>query len=148
MVIKIRQWQAHLLGIFLLLVIFLLDQGIYLINSETATGRVCQVSDKRGYRKYGRSEHFYICFTPAGQEEVKVYAGSNLSYSTDDTVEMIFKINNPRKARINTFQGFWLSHAVYYLIPFGILLAIITGIFYRSRFLVIDLSARTIKMSN
>jgi hypothetical protein len=138
-VIKINKALGYLVGLILVFVIYLIGQFFFLINTVSATGQICDITSKSGsLRRPGRVEFFYACFTTKENTTVKIRAGSNLGYEFGDTITLIYKKNNPYQARINNFYELWVEPCFFYLLPFALIMAIITAAYYESKYVVIS----------
>lgn len=148
--IKITKGYAYLLGWLISFLIYLIGQAFFFINTVKAKGFICDVSTRRssGTRYGGRVYIFYGCFvTPTG-EEIKVKLGSNLSYEMGDSIGIIYKKHHPSVARADSFKSLWLVPGLYYLIPWAIIMALLTGAYYGTKYIVIAKKPWKVWLSN
>ena len=130
--IKISKPYGYLIGVLLTFFIYFISQLFFFINTEKAEGEICNVRSSRRY------DYFYVCFTTKDNREIKMYAGTNFKYEHCDLVGVIYKRNNPTKARLNQFSALWLMPCWPYIILWGLIMAFITGIYYGSRYVIIS----------
>ncbi|MGZ8552939.1 MAG: hypothetical protein ACXWV8_06005 [Chitinophagaceae bacterium] len=148
--IKISKPYGYLSGVFLTLIIYFIGQLLFFINTEKTTGDICETRMSGGSVRYpGRSEIFYVCFTTNDNAQVKAKGGSNFEYAVGQQVGMYYKKNNPRHIRFNNFSALWLVPAWPYFILWGIIMAFVTGLYYKTRYVVIFRKPRfSIKLVN
>jgi len=132
--IKITKPYGYLIGIAAGLAIYFICQLFFFIGTAKVQGQICDIADRgrgRGIQVY------YACFTNH-DKEVIFRAGSNLDFSIGDTVNIIYKKHNPKKARIAGFLELWVLPGLYsLLIPLIIIVALITGLYYGNNRVVI-----------
>ncbi len=137
--IKISKPYGYLTGLLLTLIIYFIGQLFFFINAEKATGNICQIRTSRGSLRYrGTSEIFYVCFTTKDNLQVKARGGSNFEYVDGEQVELYYKKNNPGHIRFNDFSALWLVPGWPYFILWGIIMAFVTGLYYKTRYVVIS----------
>lgn len=146
-VIKIGKAKAYLLGLLLSFLIYFIGQGIFFINTAKAKGEICDAQYER-FGKYGEERIYYVCFNTSNWDNIKTKAGSNLHYYPNDPVNLYYKINNPYHIRLNNFTSLWAVPALPYAIPFVILMALISGFYYDSKYMVISKKPVKVEFSN
>lgn len=121
-VIKLNKFQLFLAGFAVILLCYFTRQITFIVNSERATGEVInETSPNWGHSRPGsysstRLSYPVIKFQAAGQELTFV-GESNLDYNTGDKVEVIYRKEDPKDAKIYSFFGFWFGKIAYFLIP-------------------------------
>jgi len=142
--IKIGKAKAYFLGLALSLLIYFIGQGIFFINTAKAKGEICDAQYEK-FGKYGEERIYYVCFMTKSWDNIKTKAGSNLHYYPNDPVTLFYKRNNPYNIRLNNFTSLWAVPALPYAIPFVIIMALISGFYYDSKYMVI--SKKPLKLS-
>jgi hypothetical protein len=133
-VIRINKPYGYLIGLGLTLLIYFISQLAFFINTSTVKGYICDITTTRK-----RIEIYYACFDAGANEVIKFRAGSNLDYGYEEKVAVIYKKNNPHNARINSFTELWIFPGLYsFFIPFVLIMAGITGLFYGRTFIIIN----------
>jgi hypothetical protein len=141
--IKISKPYGYLIGLLLTLLIYFIGQLFFFINTEKTEGRICETRMSGGSMRYpGRSEIFYVCFTTKNNVQVKAKGGSNFEYAIGEQVELYYKKSNPRHIRFNNFSALWLVPAWPYVILWGIIMAFVTGLYYKTRYVIISVKPR------
>jgi hypothetical protein len=146
--IRINKGTGYLLGIFLTFLIYLIGQAIFFIHTKKASGTICDTTGGSIGMVRERTSFFYACFTSYDGYDVKISAGSNLGLHIDDSITIIYKINNPLHARLNTFKTLWLIPMIIYVIPFAFIMALITGAYYGTKYIIISRKPWKIYFSN
>ena len=143
--IRLNRWEAYGLGIVLAGLIYLIAQGIFFAGTSKANGSICMI--KRGAARY-YYENFYVCFTASDKKTYRVKAGSNMQFDQDTPVKVIYKTNNPSIARIADTRALWVIPSFPYIIVWGIIMALLTGAFYGSRYMFISWKPFRLWMDN
>jgi len=148
--IAISKPAGYLAGLLLTLLIYFIGQGIFFFNAQKTKASICDTYERRGVssRYPGRMTVFYICFITKDGKEVKVRAGTNLSYNVEDSVDIYYKKNHPSIARVKSFKTLWLVPSLYYLIPFALIFAFITGIYAGTSYVMLSLRPFKIWLSS
>lgn len=121
------------------MIIYLIGQSIFFINTERTKGQVCDITEKSGSDRYpGKIEIFYACFEIKDSTTVRFKAGKNLGLNFGDTVNIIYKRNNPVHARLTGFLELWVLPGVWYLFPFAVIMGLVTAMYYGNRYVVIN----------
>ncbi|HEY6505903.1 MAG TPA: DUF3592 domain-containing protein [Chitinophagaceae bacterium] len=137
--IKINKAIGYLAGLILVFLIYLVGQLFFFFNTARVSGHICDITSKSGsFRHPGRVEIFYACFTTKENKNITFRAGSNLDYGLDDTVQVLYKKNNPHRARIDHFSELWVVPAFIYIIPFALVMGIVTAIYAGRRYVIIN----------
>ena len=109
--IKINKAGRYLIGLLLTLIIYLVGQLFFFINTEKTEGKICKIIESRTSRRYGgRYEFFYVCFSTKDDKEVMANGGSNFKYDYGDIVTLFYKKDNPKNIRLKEFSALWLMH--------------------------------------
>ncbi|MFZ7116069.1 MAG: DUF3592 domain-containing protein [Bacteroidota bacterium] len=114
MKLKLNNHKVFFIGMAVIIFYMLLNRLQFYIGSETTKGTV------EGFTKYkGRYPKYYpnIRFEADGVEYV-VEGLKDMNVTYHDTVEMIYKPDDPTGAVVNTFYGFWFYPILFCLIPF------------------------------
>ena len=143
--IKINKGTAYLIGCFVTLLLYFAGQGLFFLNTSKTTGHICDITMGHGRRGY---DAYYVCFTTKKGQQIKFMAGSYLPYDMDSTVAVIYSNTNPKKARLNTFKTLWLVPAIIYVIPFMLIMAVLTGVYYGTKYVIISRNPWKIYLSN
>jgi hypothetical protein len=145
--IRIKKGPCYLIGIFLTFLIYLIGQLFFFINTRTSVATICDIS-------YGTAEHrtnsahYFACFITSDGQQIKADVGPIISFSFQDTVGIVYKVNDPLHVRLKTFKTLWLQPAIFYLWPFAFILAMITGIYYGTKYVIVSRKPWKIYLSN
>jgi hypothetical protein len=148
--IRVNKGYGYLFGLLLSFIIYLVGQGIFFINTIRSGAVICDVSTRRGGSiRYGGTMYmYYACFITKDGQAMKIRIGSNLPYEPEDSVGVIYKRNNPSNARVDSFKSAWLVPGLYYLVPWAIIMALVTGIYAGTKYVVISWKPFKIWLSN
>jgi hypothetical protein len=145
--IKIRKAYAYLLGLAITFLMYFIGQGIFFINTAKAKGTICDAQYER-IGRYQKERIFYVCFITKNWEHIETKAGSNLHYYPNDPVDLFYKVNNPTHIRLTDFTSLWAIPALPYAIPFVIIMALISGFYYKTKYIVISRRPLKVRFSN
>lgn len=145
--IRIKKGVAYLIGIFLTFLIYLTGQLFFFLNTKTATATICDISYGTG-GDITRTAHYFACFVTADEQPVRADVGPIISFNYQDTVGIVYKVNDPAHTRLKTFKTLWLQPAIVYLWPFAFILAMITGIYYGTKYVIISRKPWKVYLSN
>lgn len=141
--IKINKAYGYLIGTLFTLFVCIIGQLFFFINTEKTTGFICDIKERGGSRRYYSTyDLFYVCFATKDNISVKAEIGSNFKFKRGEPVVIIYKKNNPSNARVNQFSPLWLVHSWPYIILWGLVMALITGLFYGTRWIAISWNPR------
>ncbi|MBC7946375.1 MAG: hypothetical protein H7Y42_00735 [Chitinophagaceae bacterium] len=136
---KINQGGGYLAGLLITIQIFLLGQLFFAIGTSSAVGRICDITEKTSVGRYrGRVEIYFACFTTTDGSQIRLRVGSNLGYELEDKVSVIYKKNNPTKARLDRFSEFWLIPSFPYIIVLAIIMGLVKALYVKKKYLVIE----------
>lgn len=145
--IRIRKGYAYLLGFALTLLLYLVGQAIFFINTAKTKGTICDARYERLW-KYGEDRIYYVCFITKNWQHIETKAGSNLNYYPNTPVELVYKVNNPTHIRLTDFTSLWAIPALPYIIPLAIIMALIIGFYYKTKYMVIVKKPFKVSFSN
>jgi len=122
-------------GFILFASIYLAGQWLFFLKTERVRAVICNINERRGTNRYpGAVEIYYACFITKKGEEIFLEVGSNLGYGFGDSVTVVYKKTHPLKARLAGFRGEWAKPIIPFLIPFCIIMAVITAAWYERRY--------------
>ena len=143
--IRLNRWKAYGLGFVLAGLIYLTAQGIFFAGTSKANGSICLIRDGSTRIYY---EYFYACFTASDHKTYRVKVGTNMMQDQDAQVGIIYKTNNPSVARMDDTRALWVIPSFPYIIVLGIIMALLTGAFYGSRYMFIQWKPFRLWMEN
>jgi hypothetical protein len=146
--IRINKGAGYLVGIFLTFLIYLIGQLFFFINTKKADGIICDITVLNGEIRTSKP-HYFVCFSTADGHSAKADIGvENYLLHIPDPVSIVYKTNDLSDARINTFKNLWMVPAIYYIIPLAVALALVTGIYYGTKYIIISRRPWKIYLSN
>lgn len=136
MTITLNRNKVFFIGLGIIFVFLLLNRIDYIFGSTTTVGKV--VSVKKW--KY-RSSRFTAPMVKFQTEthEITFQGETNMNLQNGETVDVIYKINNPTNAEIYSFVGFWLSPLLYCILPLIFLVAITFSFLTRTDVFVVNI---------
>jgi hypothetical protein len=143
--IKINKPVGFLLGFLFTLFTYFVSQLFFFIGTEKVKGVIyySEVSPRRG-----RYERFYMTFNTTKGETVITKAGTNYDFNSGDSVNIRYKKNDPRRARMTDFSTMWLKNVYYYVILWGLIMAALMGAYAGSKYIIITKKPFSVKTSS
>lgn len=121
--------QLHLIGVGIILLFAFLYSFDFYWGSSTTTGKVTAI--KTWWYKGSLYTEPIIEFKV--NDQTYTFDGeTNTVISPDEIIPVIYKTNNPAKAKIYTFQTFWLPPILYTIAPLLIYSALVLAFFKSS----------------
>lgn len=136
MAIKLNRNKLFLIGLGIIFVFLLLNRIDYIFGSATTVGKVIYV--KNWTYRSSRFTAPMVQFQTETQE-ITFQGETNMNLKNGETVDVIYKTNNPTNAEVYSFVGFWLSPLLYCILPLIFLVAIIFSFLTDSDVFVVNI---------
>ncbi len=146
MTIKLKRNNILYIGIAIIAIYLILNRVDYIFNGNITTGYV--VDEK----VWVSADSTVITQTAPiisfnTNSEMHTFQGEiNSSFDIGEKVQVIYKTENPSKAKVYNFTGFWLTPIIYCLIPLILIAAAIFTFLKKTDVIVLEIGKR-IKIS-
>jgi hypothetical protein len=120
MTIKLNRNKLFLIGVGIVFIYVLLNRVDYIFGSNITTGEIVRIRSWSGNRS---SYTAPIVKFSTETNEITFQGTTNMDASEGETVDVIYKANDPTNAEIYSFVGFWLSPLIYCILPLILLTA-------------------------
>jgi len=139
MTIYLNRNNILIIAIIIVFVYLVLNQTEKIRKSSTTTGTVTGIEIRENkLNRHETSRSAIIRFEYEG-DTIYFTGEQNVNYELGEQVKVIYKKENPNKAKVYSFAGFWLAPLFYCIIPLWLLSALVLSLMNKNDKLVINL---------
>ncbi len=136
MAIKLNRNNIFLIGLFIIFIYLVLNRVDYIIGSNTTEGEVIKTRNHESIIKF-----------QTDSKEITFHGTTIMTLEIGEKVRVIYKVENPKNAKIYRFSGFWFIPILYCLLPLMVLTAAAFSFLAPSNIIIISYEKRKLNVT-